>query len=242
MTLGDITTRITARLNEAGSGPTFYPLAEQVAAVNEGQRFFCLLTLALETTLPWTVAASSTWTHMLSVFPDWICPLRLSTTFGAKIRPSRLADLGAMDSGWLNSPLNAPNIPSRYTSLGADLVGVYGQPTYAGLVLNWTYARAPVALVLPADVPEIPAEYHARLVEYGIYRLRQLESGQELQKALQCFNGFLDGAQHYAAYVRSRNLSSRYDKVPFELEGFDRSQLLRLRGDLYPDRRNKDTT
>ena len=33
--------------------------------------------------------------------------------------------------------------------------------------------------------------------------------------------------------MRSRNLGSRYDKVPFELEAFDRSKLLKLRSDLY---------
>jgi hypothetical protein len=48
---------------------------------------------------------------------------------------------------------------------------------------------------------------------------------------------FLDGAKHYAAYVRARNLGSRYDKVPFELENFDASQLLKLRRDLVPSRR-----
>ena len=237
MNLGSITTRVTARLNEAASGPVFYPLDEQIAAVNEGERLFCLLSLALETTLPWTVPANTTWTHMLGVFPDWIVPLRLSTVTGAKVRPSRLEELGALDSGWLNSPINSPGLATRYVALGADLVGLYGQPDYSGLVLNWTYARAPVPLVNPDDVPEIPAEYHPRLIEYGIYRLRQVESGQELEKALTCFNSFLDGAKRYAAYVRSRNLGARYDHVPPEDEFFDRSKLLRLRPDLVPDRK-----
>jgi hypothetical protein len=47
----------------------------------------------------------------------------------------------------------------------------------------------------------------------------------------------MEGAKHYAAYVRSRNLGSRYDKVPFELEKYDMSQLLKLRKDLMPERR-----
>ena len=37
-----------------------------------------------------------------------------------------------------------------------------------------------------------------------------------------------------ADYVRSRNLASRYDRVPFELQKFDRSRLVRMRTDLVP--------
>jgi hypothetical protein len=230
--------RVTARLNEAASGPVYYPTAEITAALNEANRFFALLTLGLEKTVPWVVAPGTLFTHMLQVsgFADWIVPLRIASTTGAKIRPARLADLGSLDANWLASP----GPPTRYVSLGADLVGLYSQPT-ASTTLNVTYARAPAGLAVAGDIPEIPEEYHPRLVEYAIYRLRQVEGAQELDKSLKYFDSFLDGAAHYAKYVRSRNLGSRYDKVPFEIESFDRSKLLGLRPDLYPARRSEIT-
>lgn len=222
--------RVSARLAEGDSGPVYYPKAEIVAALNEANRFFVLLTLGLETTLPWAVPAAATFFHMLGYFPDWIAPLRITTSTGLKVRPSRIEDLCSLDSGWMASPGN----PFRYCALGADFLALYQQPAAGGTTLSVTYARAPLPLVSDGDVPETPAEYHPRYVEYGIYRVRQGEGAQEFEKGLKYFESFLDGAKHYAAYVRARNLGSRYDKVPFELERFDTSQLLKLRRDLVP--------
>lgn len=226
-------TLVSERLNEGVSGPTFYPTAEIIAALNEGNRFFCLLTLGLEKTASWNVPAASPLVHMLTYFPDWIVGLRFTTAAGAKVRPARLEDLASLDSGWINSP----GTPVRYASLGAGFVALYQQPAGSGTVLQVTYARQPLTLVLDTDVPEIPAEYHPKLVDYAIYRLRQVEGAQEFEKALDYLSSFLDGATHYGAYVRARNIGSRYDKVPFELESYDRSALLKLRADLVPQRK-----
>lgn len=224
-------------MNEGNSGPVYYTAAEILAGLNEAQRFFVLLTLGLEKTVQVTWPAATPFQHMLPVLPDLIVTLRVANATGGKIRPSRLEDIGALDGNWLNRP----GTITRYTAVGADLVGVYAQPTEV-CTLNWTYARAPVPLVDPTDVQEIPEEYAPRLVDYAIYRVRQVEGAQELEKSLKYFGSFLDGATHYGKYVRSRNLGSRYDKVPFELEGYDRSKLLRLRTDLYPARRMRDQT
>lgn len=232
---------VSGRLNEGISGPTYYPTAEITAALNEGNRFFCLLTLALEITAPWVVPAyapnaQNTFTRMLTVFSDWVCPLRITATSGKKIRPSRMEELSALDSQWITSP----GTVSRYVTSGCDLVGVYNQPTVA-TTLNVTYVQAPAPLVLATDTPASPAEYHPKLVDYGIYRCRQGEGAQEFEKALPFFDSFIQGATQYGNYVRSRNAGSRYDKAPFELEKFDRSQLLKLRKDLMPERKVKDS-
>jgi len=207
-------------LNEAGT-PVYYTAAELTAAANEGLRFFCLLTLGLETTQLWVALAGFTFTHMLTVFPDWLAPLRITTSTGAKVRPATLADLASLDSNWIASP----GAPARYVSLGADFLGLWQQPA-TGATLYVTYARAPVALVLDTDVPEIPTEYHPRLVDYAIYRCRQGEGGQEFEKSLKYFSSFLDGAKHFAAYVRDRNRGSKYDTTPFELERYDLTKLV----------------
>jgi hypothetical protein len=225
---------VNQRLNEGVSGYTYYPKAEIVLRLNEAERFFVLLTLGLETTVPATVTGTppNTFFRMLTGIPDWIVPLRITTTAGAKIRPARLEDLNGLDPQWMTSV----GTIKRYVALGVDLVGIYQQPA-SPTVLNVTYARAPVALVLDADVPEIPAEYHPKLVDYAVYGMRQGEGAQEFEKALPFFGSFMEGATHYAAYVRSRNLGSRYDKVPPELEKMDLSQLLKLRKDLMPERK-----
>jgi hypothetical protein len=59
----------SAKLNEAfgAGGPTFYPTVEIVAAINEAQRIFCLLTLILETTTAWDVPPATTFFRMLQL-------------------------------------------------------------------------------------------------------------------------------------------------------------------------------
>lgn len=229
----DIVNHASQRLNEGQTGPVFYPKSELVAAANEAERFFVLLTLCLETTAPWNVPALTTFFHMLAIFPDWICPLYVSTAEGAKIRPSRLDDLSALNLGWLNSP----GPVARYCSVGADLVAVYQQPATIGTTLNVKYARSPKPLVNDTDIPEIRPQFHPNLVDYTIYRVRQVEGGLEFEKSLAYLNHFLDAAQSEGDYVRARALSGRYDTRPYELEGYSRSKLLGLRRDLVPNRK-----
>lgn len=238
MQLSDMRTRVSQRLDEGFSGPTFYPTAEITHALNEAQRFMCLLTLCLEVTATWAVPSrsannNSAFFHMLTFFTDWIVPLRISTATGSKVRPGRLQELDCLDVQWWNSQ----GSPIRYTSSGADLIGLYRQPSAPGTNLGVTYARAPVDMVNDTDVPEIPEPYHARLEEYAIYRLRQGEGAQEFAKVLPLLDSFLTGASKLARYIRARNIGARYDKVPFEIESFDRSLLLKLRADLPPVRK-----
>jgi hypothetical protein len=223
--------QVSSRLNEGfgAGGPTFYPTVEIVAAINEANRLFCLLTLGLEKTTAWSVPAATSFFHMLQlstggnlIFPDWIVPLRIATAAGAKVRPARIDQLWALDSQW---PA-VPGSPSRYAHVGADLVALYGQPASTGTTLNVTYARAPVTLVNDTDVPETPAEYHPPYVDYAIYRCREVEGGEEFAKTLPLFDGFLAAAGKYAGYVRARNVGAGYDKIPFELDSFDRSRLV----------------
>jgi hypothetical protein len=155
---------------------------------------------------------------MLPVFANWIVILRITDSTGAKVRPSTLAELAALDPAW---PFDSGS-PSRYVCLGVDLIGLYG---VSGAV-NITYARAPVALALSTDVPEIPVEYHPALASYALYRCRQGEGSTEAEKTMPEFDKFLGAADHYANYVRERNKGQNNENVPFELESFDRSRLL----------------
>ena len=213
MQLAQMQTLVSQRLNEAGV-PIFYPASESANALNEADRYFCLSTLALETTAPWNPVA--TFTHMLTVFPDWIVPLRISTASGAKVRPCRIRDLWALDANWPNSP----NPITRYAALGADLVAVYGQPTS----LTVTYAHAPVTMVNPTDTPATPAEYHQNYVSYAIYRLRQVEGIEVLKSTMPLFDEFMEAVSEYADQMRTRNMGAGYDALPPEFALRDKSR------------------
>lgn len=214
MQLSAMQALITQRLNEAAA-PTYYPATETAAALNEADRLFCLSTLALETTASWTPGA--TFTHMLSVFPDWIVPLRITNPAGQKVRPCRIRDLWALDSNWTNTfgPI------TRYAALGMDLVALYAQ---AGGSLNVTYAKAPAAMVNPADTPATPPEYHPAYVSYAIYRLRQVEGIEVLRGVLPLLDEFQEAAAEYAAFMRARNIGAGYDALPPEFALGDRSR------------------
>ena len=174
--------------------------------------------------------------HMSTYFPDWIVPLRFTATSGAKVRSARLEELTSLDPLWRVSPGD----PQRYAALGADFLVLYKQPSSTGTILTINYARAPVTLANDADTPEIPPEYHQSLVNYAIYRMREVEGGQEFAKTLPLLNLFFDAATKFASFVRARNRGQQYDKWPFELESFDRSQLLKLRPDLEPNRKEEN--
>lgn len=223
MQLSALRSRVSDKLAEGRTGPVFYPAAEITAAINEANRNFCLLTLGLERTTVWNVPAAQTFTHMLTVFPDWICCLRITrASDGRKVRPAKLIELHGLDPGWVA----APGAPERYAVMGTDLVALYKQPAATGMALNVTYARSPGAMVSDSDQPEIPGEYQPLLADYAVYRLRQVEGGKEFEKAIPDLARFVDGVKHYAAYVRNRNHASGYEMVPFELEKFDLSALL----------------
>jgi hypothetical protein len=233
MQLSAIRALVTQRLGEASTA-TYYPTAEITSAINEGYRFFVLLTLGLEKTSAWTTTAATTFFRMLTIFPDWIVPLQIVNSSGVKIRPCRLEELSALDDGWISSA----GTLSRYASLGVDLLALYKQP--AGQVtLQVTYCYNPPLLVSDADTPLIPSEYHPSLAKYAIYRLRQVEGLEEFGKTLPLFDDFLAAATKYGNWVRARNIAGRYDKIPIELEKFDRSKLLKLRSDLVPQRKVK---
>jgi hypothetical protein len=229
----DMVSRVLARLDQPGGG--WNTPVEALSAINEGLRFFALLTLGIQrtATVQLTLNANGPSVRMLSVVGDWLMPLRISTAGSpyTVLRPARLAELDALDAGWQSNI----NPPTRYCALGFDFTSFYPQWT-GSLSLETVYAASPHTLVADTDVPEIPADHHPDLVDYGVYRLRFREGAGEFAKALPYLQRFLNGAKKYGAYIRARNLAARYDKLPFELERADLSMLLTLSKKVAPMR------
>jgi hypothetical protein len=203
------------------------PPPEVLAAINEGQELFALLTLCLETTSAITLAASSTFGSFRQAFPKFLCPLRLMVG-STRVRPRTLAELDAENDAWQATA----GTPARYSTLGFNLYAVTPQPVAdtAGVL---TFARSPLQLVGDA-FPEIPEMYHQSLVKYGIYRIRLKEGGQGLERGLVQLNSFLDDATAHGDFVRARSRAARYDVLPFELKLFDRSRLIQKLAKVKP--------
>lgn len=231
MNAGELQTRVLERLDQPGGQSGYYTASEALDAINEGIRFFTLLTLGLEAKTTIALDADTTFYHMQPLIPDWMLPLRVQLVGGSFLRPARLDELDALDRGWQSST----GAPSRYAALGFDFFAVYKQPDSGSL--DVTYARRPVPLVAAADLPEYPEDLHPAFADYGVYRLRFREGGQEFAKTLPYLRRFLDEAKRYGNYIRARNIAGRYDKTPFQFERADLSKLLKLRADLPPVRK-----
>ena len=265
----DIRGRVLSRLEWDGTAAAAKTAA--TAALNEGQRLFAWLTLCLEATRPLTLTPGLNHYWMYAEgWSDWLVPLRVrlanpaspgSTTswdtvqadlgmpneqsFPAlpantkpKLRPASAYEMAAENAAWLIDT----GTPTMYGSLGWDFVFFNKRPTLVGQQVLITHARSPRPLVGDNDVPEIHDADHEGLIEYGIWRLRCNEGGQELQAANPLLKNFLDNAKQRANEVRARSLAQRYDRQPFELEGFDYSRLLKSRADLPPYRKENRWT
>lgn len=192
---------------------------EVLAAINEGQELFALLSLCLERTTSITLAASTSCFTIRGTLPDFICPLRLMID-GTRVRPGTLAEFDAENETWQSTA----GTPTSYFSLGFNFFGLNLQPI-GDTSADLTHAYSPLQLVRDA-FPEIPEHYHQALADYGVYRIRLKEGGQGLERGVRYLNSFLDAAQACGDYVRARSRAARYDVLPFELQLFDRSRLI----------------
>lgn len=219
MNLAALETQTWTLLDDDG---TYYQQPAVDAALNEAQRFFCLLTLCLETTTSFALTAETTFYHVRQALPDWLLPRRILNSNGQRLRPARFTELDAVNTNWQATP----GTPQRYAHAGMDFLGIYPQPA-ADDVLTVVYAAAPALLVSAGDVPDIQENSHFALPNYAAYALRQAEGGQEFSKFLGYFGDFLDEAQRVQGLIRAKNLDARYERPPFELARMDRSRMLK---------------
>lgn len=228
MQAADMTDRVLKRLAQDSAAVNvygaFYSAVEALSAINEGIRFFTLLTLGLEKTTTWFTPTAGPLYHLLPYIPDYLLPLRIFDSAGKKLRPATLAELDALDSGWEAATASKP---TKYCAQGLDVLALYKAPPQTS-PLFVTYARAPVALVADGDAPEYPEDLHSAFVDYGVNRLRFREGGQEFAKSMPYLGRFLNEAQRYGDYIRERNKGAGYDRLPFELTKADIGKLLKM--------------
>jgi hypothetical protein len=199
---------ILLQLDENPATPVYHTRAEVLAAVNEAQRLYCLLTLAYERQQTFTASASMA---IRSIFSDFLVPLRVMTTGTApqRVHPSTLGQLDGLDRSWRA----ATGTPQRYVYLGADRLLFYPG---SSATLELTYAAEPPVLVDGAT-PVIAETDWPALNDYALYRCRLKEGGQELAKSLGHFEAFLDVVEARAKFQTERHKAFRYDLLPVEL-------------------------
>ena len=219
MTLLDLTARLLERVDDDSS---YYTSAEQKHALNVALRLFCLLTLAVERTASFTLAAGQAF-YTISSSPisltDFIVPLKL-TVAGARVRPCTIHDLNLFSSTWRSTA----GTPDKYAQDGYEQFAITPQPAGGATSLALTYAAVPAVLVNSGDTPEIPEEHHQDLIDFGVWWLRAKEGGAEFQSTNELLNRFLDNAQKYGEFVRARSKGQLYDRQPPDISKFDRSR------------------
>ena len=206
------------RLDDDG---TYYTALEVAYALQVAQRLWCLLTLCLEKQ---TTVAIANATPFISMPITALVPLRVEFTGGIRLQPATLHQFAAKDKGWRNRP----GTPKHYAWVGGlNLLALDRQPASGSNTLTLTYAAEPLTTSLSSDaaVPEIPVEQQIHLVDFAIAFLRLKEGGAEMQNGMQYFNRFLDHAQKYKEFMRSRSRGQLYDTQPFDLNLYDRGRL-----------------
>src|SRR6266536_6164436 len=174
MNVGTIKSRVWQRLDDNVTPGIYYTPTAVLDAINEGQRLWCLLTLALERTVSLTLTGGQAeYTNLRALITaagqSYIVPLRMSiTSSGARIRPSTPHELDALSDSWLGTV----GTPERYVTRGFNYLGVYPQPA-GNTGVQMIVAAEPALLTVDGNTPAIPEEHHPDLVDWCEYRLRK---------------------------------------------------------------------
>jgi hypothetical protein len=209
MTVAQLEQLVWTKLND--STGTYYPQA--LGALNEAQRLFALLSLCLETSATFTLAAGTLGYNVLTQIPGFILPQRTYNSAGEQLRPSTVAELEALDANWMSTP----GLPQRYVFRGLDFLMVYPQPAAADTLVI-AHSRCPAMLAANGDVPEIRAASQYALANYAAWALRQPEGGQEFAKFAGYLKEFMAEAKKVGDLVRERNKDKGFETVgPYEL-------------------------
>lgn len=226
MTGSQLITDTLYRLGDDPNQPTetYYERGEVLTGLNQVYRLMCFLTLCLETTVTYALPAATPYSRMLASYADWILPLRVRMTGGAKLRPNRADEIAALDQSWSTTV----GIPERYSLQGLDLLLIYKVP--AGPTnLDIVYAQVPPPLTDSASsAPLLQVQYHQALIDGAIPLLRVKEGAQEWKKTLDKWDRYWEACMQLGNYVRARNKEKGYDRMPVELARFDRSKLMEM--------------
>lgn len=198
----------------------YYTEAEILHALNRAERLFCFLTLCYEKTVSFVLTNGQNYYDISDQISDFLVPLRVSHS-GTRLSPDTLHTLDLRDSTWRARAGN----PKRYVQQGFNKLWITPQPASGSHTLSLTYAAEPPAMVANGDVPTIPGEQQVHLQDAAYYFLRMPEGSAELQAAIPYLQRFVEAAQKYRRFTLARSKGQAYDRMPMDLERFDRGSL-----------------
>lgn len=222
MNLGEIRAEVSRRMDDTSN--VRYSVGRIEQAINQGQRIFAFLTLAIERSAAFNLAANTVWYNVLDTLADWVAPLRVEDSSSRRIRPATIRQLDALSRMWRAD--TAATGPTRYGMVGTDLMFVHPAPDGAGVALTLKYAALPAELTVDGDTPEIRAQYHISLADYACFFLKLPEGGQELPEALEYWRRFQEAVATENQFCRDRAQQARYDTLPPDLEPIDIRKLI----------------
>ncbi len=114
---------------------------------------------------------------------DYALPSDLLTLVSVRYGTEKLAALTLQEADeYVDASTNNQGVP-QYFSVWGSTISLYPIPTDANTSLNLFYNRQPLVVNDNSDIPEIPAAYHLRLVEYCIAQAFELDSEMESYQA-----------------------------------------------------------
>jgi hypothetical protein len=168
-------------------------------------RIYAFLTLAIEKSGNLTVAAGSTFASVLSTFPLWIAPLRI-TQNSAHIQRDTLMSFRARKNAWRN----ATGIPERYAQIGASAIAFHPPPVSSAVAtFSVRYAA------FPANTDEIVPEDHQAIADGAAAIVAGLFlGGQTTAGADERLSRYMEAIKLRAEHVRQRSSQNRFDTLP----------------------------
>lgn len=215
-TLAELRARLWAMLDDDG---TYYAVGQVDYALNRAERLFLFLTLAYEKTVSFSLVNGQYFYNISDQISDFICPLRVSHS-GVRLRPDTLHEMDSRSSGWRAATGN----PVRYAQHGFDTLFIAPHPVSGVHTLDFTYAAMPPVMVAPTDAPSLPGEQQSALLDIAYYLLRLPEGSAELQAAVVYFKRGIEQASKYASFIRSKSRGQIYDRLPFDLQSYDKGR------------------
>lgn len=199
---------------------TYWTSAELGHNLNRAERLFCWLTLAYERTVTFNLTNASYVQDILAQLPDFWAALRITHTGGVRLRPMKIHELDARDKTWrarAGSPL-------RYAQVGFQKLFITPQPASGSHTLEFVYAAEPSEMVAPSDVPALPSDQQAAILDIAFYLSRQKEGSSELQGATEYLKRGVDQARKYFGFTLAKARAQNYDLESWDLRSADLSR------------------
>jgi len=198
MTFGEMQTEVFRRISESSSSPAFWTVADVKTAINEGYQEFSDASEWYERSTAFTL--TNELYYNLSVrISDSILSIKRAFNDQTKrwLDPVNINDL---DNRTYVRWEAVTGEPQMMILRGLWWLGMF--PKQSAGTVTLSYSAMPPVMVLAADTPAIPEEFHYAFINYAVYDLLAQEA--ETDKALKFWGDYLLFQEAFQRYVQKR--------------------------------------